>query len=273
LVALGALTRGNGIFLAVPVGLMVWTGRPRLGWPALRAPLTMLAGLIVVLIPWTVRNASALHSFVPLTTETGYTLAGAFNPQAATRKDFPYLWTPPASEITAAVKQEPEGNEAQISDRLQSSTLHYMGRHPGQVIKTLGWNVLRLFSLTGPHLERWGAPYQSYPRGLAVTSVYTFWLLAVLAIAGLFLAGAGDVPWSLWGCPLAILLGTLPIAATERMRIPADPFFILLAAGALAAVWRRGRIGSRPWNSSPTASGSSAASPGMPSTSTSSRTS
>jgi 4-amino-4-deoxy-L-arabinose transferase-like glycosyltransferase len=233
IVGLAALTRGNGIALVLPIGFLVWTERPRLRALSLRAPLAMVAATVLVLIPWTVRNQSVFHRFVPLTTETGYTLAGAYGPEAAGRHDFPYLWTPPVQQMKHAFAADPGGNEAAISDRLQSRAFSYMGEHPGIVAKTLGWNALRMLNLPGPGLERWGAPFQSYPRGLAVVSVYAFWLLGVLAVLGATTAAARRVPLALWGVPAAIMLSALPFITTTRLRAPADPFLILLAALAI----------------------------------------
>jgi 4-amino-4-deoxy-L-arabinose transferase-like glycosyltransferase len=237
-VGLAALTRANGIALVVPIGFLVWTGRPRLGLRSVRPPLAMLFATVITLVPWTVRNAVVLHHFVPLTTETGYTLAGAYGPEARARHDFPYLWTPPVQQLERVFASDPKGNEAEISDRLQSRALTYAGDHPGQTAKTLGWNVLRMVGLPGPGLERWGAPYESYPRGLAVASVYAFWVLGLLALLGLATAAARRVPWALWGVPAAIALSALPFIATTRLRAPADPFLVMLAALALARASR-----------------------------------
>jgi Dolichyl-phosphate-mannose-protein mannosyltransferase len=232
-VGLAALTRGNGIVLVVPVGFLLWTERPRLRPRSLRAPVAMLAATLVVLVPWAVRNASVFHRFVPLTTETGYTLAGQYGPEARSRHDFPYLWTPPVAQLKQAFAAEPRGDEAAISDHLQSRAFSYAGDHPGVVAKTLGWNALRMLNLPGPGLERWGAPFESYPRGLAVASVYAFWVLGALAALGAATLAARRVPWAVWGVPAAVILSALPFIATTRLRAPADPFLVMLAALAV----------------------------------------
>ena len=231
LVGLASLTRANGLALVVPMWFLVWSGRPRLTLRAARIPAAMVASIVIVLAPWTIRNAAVFHQFVPVSTEGGYTLAGAFNGE---KKAYPYIWTAPVTDLERAFRAEPNGNEAQIGSKMTSLALTYMGNHPGVVLKTLFWNTLHLSGLPGPGLERWGAPYESYPRGLAVASVYAFWLLALLATAGAFTAIARRAPLALWGFPLALFLSTVALIGTERNRAPMDPFFILL--GSLASL-------------------------------------
>ncbi|HEX3453133.1 MAG TPA: hypothetical protein VHS03_00795, partial [Gaiellaceae bacterium] len=77
LIALAALTRSDSlallVLLAVPA---VWLAGAALGTRALRFGLVLLACL-VVLAPWTIRNADEFNRFVPLSTNDGSLLAGA----------------------------------------------------------------------------------------------------------------------------------------------------------------------------------------------------
>jgi len=98
--------------------------------------------------------------------------------------------------------------------------------------------------VTGAGYERYLAPYESYPKWLATDSVYAFWVLGLLALAGCFVAAAREAPWALWGCPVAVFCSTVVFLGATRYRAPADPFLIMLAALALIAAWDR-RRGSR----------------------------
>jgi 4-amino-4-deoxy-L-arabinose transferase-like glycosyltransferase len=243
LIGLASLTRANGLLLIVPLWFLVWVRRPRMTWGSVRMPAAMLAAAVVVLMPWTIRNVSVFHRLVPVSTEGGYTLAGQFNAQEAANKQFPYIWIPPVTDLERAFKAEPDGNESQIDSKMTSLALAYMGDHPGVVIKTLVWNTLHLAGLPGPGLERWGAPYESYPRGLAVASVYSFWVLALLAIAAAFTPAVRRAPLALWGFPLAVFLSTVFFSGIERSRSPADPFLILLGSLAVCAALQRRSLG------------------------------
>jgi 4-amino-4-deoxy-L-arabinose transferase-like glycosyltransferase len=236
LLGLGALTRGNGIALLLPIAALVWTGRPVLSRRALAAPLVVAIAVALTLVPWTVRNANAFHELVPITTETGYATAGTFSWQAAHFTEFPALWVPPWRVSLALLARHPHLNEASLSDRLNGLAFDYIRAHPAYVAKVFWWNALRLLNLTGTHYERWAAQWNAYPKWLAEDSVYAFWALGLLAFGGAFTAAVRRAPLALWGCPLVIFLSTVFLEGSTRYRSPADPFIVMLAAlGVLAA--------------------------------------
>lgn len=101
------------------------------------------------------------------------------------------------------------------------------------------WNTVRMLNLTGPGLERSVAPVWDYGRGLAVASVYGFWLLALLAIAGAMTRAARMPPVTWWACPLALALPSAFFLGLTRYRAPADPYLVMLAALGLLALTRR----------------------------------
>lgn len=239
LVALAALTRSNGIVLILPVIFLVWTKRPRWSRSAVRAPLVVLAATIVTILPWTIRNTIEFHAFVPISTETGYAFAGTYNAAAQYDTQYPALWTPPGPEIYGFLATHRRANEAQIGDNLLTFSRRYIAAHPTYPFVVAYWSAVRLLNLAGPGYERFSAPFAGYPPTLAYWSVFAFWLLGVLALLGMAIGGARRAPWALWACPVLILLSTLPFAGLTRYRAPADPFFVILAALALLALWRR----------------------------------
>jgi 4-amino-4-deoxy-L-arabinose transferase-like glycosyltransferase len=246
LIGLAALTRSNGAVLLLPVALLVWSGRPRWSLRALRQPVLVVGATVLTLVPWTIRNASTFHELVPISTQSGYALAGIYNPIAQARTDFRALWVVPENDIRTALVGHPHSNEAQISDRLDSMALRYVAHHPGAVASTGYWNGLRLFNLTGPAVERWLARFEAYPAVLAVISVYAFWILGAVALGGVATRAVRRAPLALWGVPALILLSSVFTLGATRYRAPADPFLILLAALGLSAGWgrrlQRGRL-------------------------------
>jgi 4-amino-4-deoxy-L-arabinose transferase-like glycosyltransferase len=241
LVGLAALTRSIGIVLILPILFLVWTARPRWSWRAARTPLLVIAATLVTIAPWAIRNTVEFHEFVPISTETGYALAGTYNAVAQYDKQYPALWTPPGIQIYAFLKAHPRANEAQIGDSLVTFSRRYIAAHPSYPFVVGYWSAVRLFNLAGPGYERFSAEFAGYPPTLAYWSVFAFWLLAVLALAGMAIGGARRAPWAVWAVPLLIVLSTLPFAGLTRYRAPADPFLIMLAALALLAAWRRTR--------------------------------
>ncbi len=236
LTGLAALTRGNGFVLAIPLAFLVWEHRSPPRRPGLRAPLAVVLATILTVVPWTIRNYSVFHQFVPTTTEPGYALAGTYNAADQYRKVFPALWYPPLDQMRAVAAAHPDANEAQVSSRLTSIGLHYIEHHPGSLLRTGYLSALRLFNLQGPTLEEVFSFGEGYPLRLAQYSVYAFWLLLGLAVAGALTRGARRVPAALWGVPAIILLSTLFLEGLTRYRSPADPFFVLLAALALVSL-------------------------------------
>jgi 4-amino-4-deoxy-L-arabinose transferase-like glycosyltransferase len=248
LLGLAVLTRGNGFVLVIPLALLAWVRGREGAW---RAPLTLLCVAALSLVPWTIRNLNNFHQFVPVTTETGFLMAGTYDSLSQHQNRFPALWLPPFAQIASIDHRDPTVNEAQMSDRLWSDGWSYVGDHPGSIAKTLYWNVRRLFDLS-PGFERWFAAAESYPPWLAVLSAYAFWVVLALAAAGMLSArvrgGVRRVSIWVWLCPVLLILVSLPLEESTRYRSPADPFLLVIAGLAVAeagALVQSQRMGAR----------------------------
>jgi hypothetical protein len=230
---------------------LIWLAWPSLGrsgwraWSAVRGPLVVVVVGLLVLTPWTIRNATTFHEFEPLTTGSGYALAGAYDHEAQASRRFPAMWQAPFADIAAALKQHPHANEAQISSSLVTMSLHYIEHHPVSLLKTAYFSTLRLLNLTGPWFEDWFAPYEGYPIWLAALSVWVFYVIAVLALAALIWGparrAARAAPVALWACPILIFLSCVPFAGSTRYRSPADPFLLIFVAVLLGVLLDRRR--------------------------------
>jgi 4-amino-4-deoxy-L-arabinose transferase-like glycosyltransferase len=241
LIGLAALTRGNGVFLAIPLAFLVWTARPRLRRRSIAVPLALLVAAALTISPWTIRNEVVFGQFVPISTETGYILAGTYNDAIQYEKDYPALWYLPIAQLRTLYAAHPNYNEAQVSSRLTSEGLSYIGNHPGSLLRTAFWSGMRLLNLTGTTLERLYAFGEAYPLWLTTWSVYAFWVVLALSIAGALTAAARRAPWALWAIPGIVILSTLFFEGMTRYRSPADPFFVLAAALAIATLVGRSR--------------------------------
>ena len=89
LVGLAALTRPYGLLVLAPLVIAAW-GPAR--W---RGAVVLVAAALVVIAPWTVRNAVQMDAFVPISTHTGESLAGTYNHETPTRDSYPGAWRPP----------------------------------------------------------------------------------------------------------------------------------------------------------------------------------
>ncbi len=235
LTGLAALTRGNGIVLGLALALVVWTGKPRLSSRAISSPAILLAVMALTIMPWTIRNAITEHTFVPVTTELGTTLAGTYNALAAHHH---FMWMIGGYRNYAAIRNNGRINDATRNSRLTSAVLSYVGQHPSYVPQAMFWNTMRLLDLQGRLVSRKTARNDAdATAAFADLGVYNFWVVGLLALGGALTVAARRVPRALWAVPLLLWASEAPITTgTPRFRAVLDPFVILLAAFAIQAL-------------------------------------
>ena len=151
LAGLTCLTRANALVLLLPLGLAVWTVRPRFSVRALAAPALLVVLALLTISPWTIRNAVTFHRFIPVSTQLGSALAGTYNDQARLDKQNPASWRaimhiPEFSDIYARLKQTPE---PVVEDELRARSKAYIRKHPGYVLTVAEWTSLRMLDLGG----------------------------------------------------------------------------------------------------------------------------
>ena len=254
LTGLATLTHENAILMLVPLAVAVaiaarpWRGlRPARG-PAVGAIALLVVSTALTIAPWTIRNAVELHRFLPVSDETGMTLVGTYNPASAAFSPIPYKW-----RFFIQIPQDviykhtgPRYTEMQLSSRLESQALNYIGHHPLSPLDVAFHNTLRMLELEGSYAWHASAYAMGLSLGTARTGIIAFWIMGLLALAGLFTRPVREGPKWLWGIPVLLGLSALLVnMETPRFREPVDPFVILLAAcavsGALGAV-REGRF-------------------------------
>ncbi len=235
---LATLTRGNGLAVVVALALGAWFLRPRFALRSLAAPAMVVATAALVVVPWTIRNAVVLDAFVPVTTQTGSALAGMYN-DVAEEHDWRWIgpWDVPA--YRSLFEGEPVG-EVELNRRLTDLGTDYVVDHPGALVSVSFRNTLRVLGLRNAvALERESAGVLGQPRDLAEVSVYSFWLLALLAVAGAFTGLARRMPAFVWAIAPILLVSVIFVGGNARYRAPIEPVLILLAAAALDSAWGR----------------------------------
>ena len=240
-----ALTRTNA-FVVIPalaLGLYVRSaGRPRRA--AAGPPALMVGVAVAVISPWTIRNAVVMRSFIPVSDEEGGTLAGTYNSVSAHDHTAPAFWhllsqIPSYRAATAALARGPE---PAFQSRLLHLAVDYAGAHPLYVFVVAWYNTLRLADLTGRAPARYGATLAGITSpGFADLCTYAFWVLLALALTGLFLSRVRhQVPVFVWVAAGLLLLSVILVnGEAPRLRIPIDPFLLVLAGAALAEMYRR----------------------------------
>jgi hypothetical protein len=244
-----SLTRSNGAILVLALAALAWAGRPRLDRRALAAPAVLLGAFALGIAPWTARNVVVLDAFVPISTQTGYALAGTYNEVARNTPGHPASWRlPQESPVMRRVLADRTLREPALSRELRAASLDYVRDHPAYPLAVAFWNGARLLGLQGTEVEREAAYYVGYDEDLAEAAVHAFWAAALLALAGALTAAARRPPAAFWAVPALIVAVPLLVSGLGRYRTPADPFVLMLAALGLVALARRLRR-----NASPTA--------------------
>ncbi len=248
LTGLAALAHENAILYLIPFAIAAWgiarrarPGQPRPGLRALAAPAVLVALTCAMIAPWTIRNAVELHAFVPISDETGITLAGTYNPRSANDPQLPYKWHL-FSHVTSLHYLAPLSSsetEPQLSSQLTSRALNYITAHPLAPIEASFDNTLRMLELEGTFAWRASTSALNIHEPWPAIGVYSFYALGLLAIAGLFTREVRRAPWWLWLMPVLWWLTIVPVnVETPRFREPLDPFLILLAGCAVSAAAR-----------------------------------
>jgi 4-amino-4-deoxy-L-arabinose transferase-like glycosyltransferase len=235
---LALLTRANALAVLAVLAL---AARESGSWRALRtwrAPAALVAIAVLVVVPWTVRNSTEFDSFVPISTQDGYTLIGTYNPTSFARDG---LWIPGNLDpgVAALIERDRDLDEAALNERLRSAARRFALDHSAYIAEVAGRNMLRLFNLGGSSYQRQVAS-GDYGLGPSWGTLMTWSLIPVLVLAaiGLTTQPARAAPRWLWALPI-LLLTTVLVLATNRHRAAIDPFLLIAAAVALERAWAR----------------------------------
>lgn len=243
LTGLAVLTRSNGLVLLLPLGLAVWSVRPRWSLAALGPPAALAATALLCVVPWTIRNAVVTGEFIPLTTQTGPALAGTFNSVSLADADNPGAWRllRNVPEYRDLFLRRKELSEADLDRSMRSRVRAYLAEHPEAVLRVGFWNLVRMLELGGLERARTTARTIGVRADrVADAGVYAFFAVAVLAVLGALTAAVRRVPLWVWLVPVLLVASVVFVnTETPRFRVPVDPFLIMLAALALGAAGGR----------------------------------
>jgi hypothetical protein len=244
-VGISALTRTNGLLLLVPFALALAPVRGRRLRAASWAPAAaMFLAAVLAIAPWTVRNYLVFHAFIPVSDETGYTIAGTYDQTSRANRVQPAVWveaehgaSPEYAQILFDASIARWG-ELTYGDKLQAQAINEIKADPAYVLKVGYWNAIRMFHLGELDLAVLNLSNTDIARVPALFEIYGFYPLGVLALAGLLTRRARRAPKWLWLVPLC-LVTSIFITGFIRFRSPIDPFLVLLAAAAVAAAQER----------------------------------
>ena len=245
-----ALTRPTALPLPLLVAAWAWFPLGLTTGAAERArQLAMLAlGVALVVAPWTMRNASAMHAFVLITTGGGRSLLDANNP---------VVWSDPATRggATSVYHLEPYAtqfqglSETQIDARSGAMAREYLLKHVSEWPAMAIAKLARFWRLTseGGGTGRWASGNSPLVAVLRVLDPLLVWsvLTMPLALYGIWVALRG--PRGLFqSLPVLVIFtftaGAMVYWGSLRLRVPGEPLVVLYAAIGADALLKRWRV-------------------------------
>ncbi|MDR5708475.1 MAG: glycosyltransferase family 39 protein [Armatimonadota bacterium] len=237
LVGLGALARA--VFLGFVPFVLLWSAlrwgvRNRLSY---RTGGLVVAGCVLAVLPWTVRNVLVLRAFVPVQSNGALVFWAANNPHA----DGGLVW--PTRRTWTGTRPPDDGQYGWRDLRVSEENalyfreaLRWIREHPEDYLRLLGRKLARLYGFARATDEG----ELSVPLAVAVFQV----LLYLAAAAGWILAWVRRKPVALLGWLVVFTnLMALVFSGASRYALPMLPSLVLFAAFALRNAWRWGEEG------------------------------
>lgn len=250
---LAVLTRAEAgvltVLLVVPLAM-----RARSVAPNRRVLLAMTGFVMVgaVVIPWTARNQSTFHVFVPVSNNLGTALAGAncrltYSGAALGSWRSTFRVGDAASGIcfTGFNGHQPHFNEARAANAARQQGIDYLRDHVDQLPKVMAARLLRTFGVFRPAQEIRLEALEGRPESWERAGTWLEWALYPLAAIGLTILWRRRAPVGvLIAALVSVSLATLITYGNQRFRIGAEPAILIGAATTIVAFAGRGASGS-----------------------------
>jgi hypothetical protein len=200
-----------------------------------RSVALVLVAMLLALVPWTVRNAVRLDAFVPVATGIGPTLCVSRNAEAtgALDTDLMYRYCQPHRDFAT-----PAALDVATSNYGTRRAVEWVVDHPPRELRMWGTRMRLAFRDDTSGLAD---TRETMSRGWAnlitfVSNAASFLVLAFAAVGAVFVLRRRTRA-ALFVLFVALLLATQPIIlyGDPRYRVPAEPFFAMLAAAGFGA--------------------------------------
>lgn len=246
----GLASMTNPTLLSVLPFLLLWLAycarRRKDSWMAL--PTIALGVALLCAVPWTVRNYTVFHRFVPLRSVFGLQLWLGNNPQA----NPPWLGTLHPINDMQERQQYIDIGEMDYMRLKRREALGYIAAHPRREL----WLAKERF------ISIWSGGSSAPLEDLAANDSLWFRYVLLFNILAAIGALAGIILLALRRSIYTVPLGAFPVIfpcvyyatlALPRYNLPVEPVVLLLAAMAIAGVFRpwkfRRRAGAEPHGS------------------------
>ncbi len=222
--ALGCLTRGMLLwFLPVVLVLTLVVSRARPRRSQILACVFVLLGVLIPVMPWTVRNYAVQHAFVPITTKTGFTLY--FYTFPSSNADFNNRWD------VISIPNLTGLSEIQREAKFRELALRNIRDNPALMVR-YAW--LKLLDLLDARLKK-------DLSGLSLISMLAFYGVLMMALVGTANAARNraflPIHYLLWTLVMFHVAGAMIFTGGGKARLPLEPALIILASDGVVMVW------------------------------------
>ncbi|MCX6388353.1 MAG: glycosyltransferase family 39 protein [Solirubrobacterales bacterium] len=245
---IATLTRGEGpILLLMP--LAAWL--PRIPRRQLAERIAVVLGVAVLcVLPWTMRNYSTFHRFIPVSTNFGSTFWSGHNATATGKQSYP----PPSLTAQAGPSS---GRFYQIdqSKLLQKDAMNWIKAHPLQDLALIPWRMLGIAEGDGGSIYYWvnktgnGKKPLNHEWAERLGTIADMGWFVLLTLFGSALAVFGRSVFrnsvlraAIAYIAFSFLLYSVVLYGQFRYHVPMEPLMMLVAAPLVAqmvAVRRR----------------------------------
>jgi hypothetical protein len=250
-IGLAALTRAEGLFFAVVLVIPLAISLRSLATKRRVVLAAVAIGIsVLVVVPWTIRNAVRLHAFVPISNNIGTAVDGA-------NCDLTYsgsqigLWRETFSQFGDSARRRPQAQacfegfdirrrdfeEANVSSSHRGDGITYAREHLSRAPLVVAVRELRTWGLYAPRQQIDFESLEGRPKRWQAVGTVMYWVLLPLAVVGavLLLRRRARV-WPLLSTAVVVVLTTALTYGQQRFRIADEPSLIVLAAVSVAAV-------------------------------------
>lgn len=251
LIGVGAMVRGEAITWGLLPIVAFWNEVPRLELARKVAIAAVTA--IVLMAPWTIRNALVMDAFVPVATNASQTLWAGHNPAATGGQVYV------SEEYEAQFTGSPRDRELEMSTAMRNDALEFMVTHPARELELIPLKLLHLNRGDSYALD-WvnDVPAGEEPPLSAVwverigaVADGAYYALLALTLIGTVVLGRGFWVSRLGRCIAASLITALVLYGfvyygNYRYRLPYEPLMVVVAATLLTRLWRHRATLARP---------------------------
>ncbi|MEQ8329601.1 MAG: glycosyltransferase family 39 protein [Longimicrobiales bacterium] len=241
LMGMGALARGVFLLfpLAVVPALVLWPGGAGAGgqtrpWQSgVRDAAVMMLAFVVILTPWTLRNARALDAFVPVATQGGTTLWAGNHPPGGT--GFGLLVDDATTRAASALP------EAEASAYLVDAQLAEWRADPMRLVRMI---PVKTAFLWAPIDWEIGPVYGAFDPAYAFVALWALVALVLVVRDAERRRGRLRRTWPLWSTVAYVQGMAWLFYGSPRFRLPLDLLLAVAAAAGLLLTARavgRGR--------------------------------